>query len=74
MVKALKNALVFTAVVMIAIIMIAVYSLAGAEQREQKLVVTNDLQAAAGSEAVQPAAVVPANFDQVLPGSAIQGQ
>lgn len=72
--KAMKNALITAGVVIIAIMLIAVYSLVGAEQEPQKLMVTRDLQPAAGSEAVQPAAVVPANFDIVISGSALQGQ
>ena len=70
--KAMKNALITAGVVIIAIVLIAVYSLVGAEQAPQKLMSTRDLQPAAGSDAVQPAAVVPANFDMVVPGSALQ--
>ena len=74
MVKAMKNAFVIASVVVLTIAMIAVYSLVGAQPEPQVLVTTDDLQSAAGSEAVQPAAHVQGNFDAVLPGSALQGQ
>lgn len=72
--KAMKNALITAGVVIIAIVLIAVYSLVGAEQTPQKLMSTGDLQPAASGDAVQPAAVVPANFDMVVSGSTLQGQ
>lgn len=72
--KAMKNALITAGVVIIAIMLIAVYSLVGAEQAPQKLMGARDLQPAVSSDAVQPAAVVPANFDMVVSGSTLQGQ